>query len=442
MARTASFDSNERGLSGAGPIDWGLLSLITAMLIFGLIMVFSASYPYSVAGKDHPFYFVNRQLLWMALGVVAMVVAARVPYTLMERWSIPMMAATLVALVVLMFVGSELFGSTRTFFNGSVQPSEPAKIVIIIYIAAWLTSKGERIRNVSVGLIPFSVLLGFLTLLIVLQPSISTAVIIVATASIMFFIAGAELKQLLVVAIGASATFWLIIQYSSYANERLGKYIESIWNPLFSREYQVQQGVEAMTRGGPLGVGIGQGQAQLPGFLPLSWTDNIFAVIGEELGLIGTLLVILLFALLTYRGIRIALRCKDNFGMLLATGITAWLALQALLNAAVVVSVAPPTGVTLPFFSYGGSSLLTAMTGAGILLSISRYGGVLRGGRSRPSTANMETGNHADSYFWRRNRRPRLPSPGRGGTTGQSSSSGASRSSKSGRSSSQRRRRS
>lgn len=429
--------SNSNGMTGriqgmTDGADWGLISVVSAMLIFGVVMVFSSSFPFSVLGADHPYYFILRQFVWLALGVTAMVVVSRIPYTLWERWSVVMMGIMLVALVFLMFVGSERFGSTRTFFDGSVQPSEPAKIVIIIYIATWLASKGERIRNVWAGLVPFSVLLGFLTLLLVLQPSISTAALIVVTASIMFFIAGASLRQLLVIALIATATFWVIIQYSSYAGERLDKYLESIWDPMYSQEYQVSQSIQALARGGPVGVGVGQGSAQHVGFVPLAWTDNIYAVIGEELGLLGALLVVLLFALLAYRGLRIALKCRDNFGMLLATGITAMLIMQALLNVAVVVAAVPPTGVTLPFFSYGGSSLLAAMTAIGILLSVSRFS---RSARSTRAAAGLSSGtsvgsssgqsagrtsNASYNLGWR-NRRPRLSSTGSRGATGSGS---------------------
>jgi cell division protein FtsW len=355
-------------------MDWGLLSVVSAMLIFGIVMVFSASYPFSVLGADHPFYFVGYQLLWIALGIPAMLIAARIPYTVWERWSVWLLGITVISLLVLLVLGIERFGSTRTFLGGSIQPSQPAKIVIVIYIAAWLASKGDRIRDVRYGLLPFSVLLGLLSVLIVLQPSISTAALIVATASIMFFIAGAAWTQLLAVAAGATVTFWLILQYSSYASLRIKNYITHISDPLNSVEHQTQRSVEALTTGGLFGQGIGQGTAQQPGFVPLAWSDNIYAVVGQELGLIGTLLVILLFSLLAYQGLRIAMRCRDPFGSLLALGITTMLVLQALLNMAVVAAVLPPTGVPLPFFTYGGSSLLTAMVAAGLLFSVSRYG--------------------------------------------------------------------
>jgi cell division protein FtsW len=411
-----SATTRTRTQTPAARYDWGLISVVALLLGLGLVMVFSASYARGLVGFEDPYYFAVRQLIWGGAGLVALVVAARIPYTWWERWSVPMMGVALLSLVTVLVFGADRFGSTRTYFGGSVQPSEPVKVIVVLYVAAWLASKGARIRDVRVGLLPFSILMGAISVLIVAQPEISTAILIVATAGIMFFIAGAELKQLLVILVVGALTFGLVLNYSSYAKGRLDRYWESVWNPMQSSEYQVQRSVEALARGGPLGVGVGQGDAQLPGYLPLTWSDNIFAVVGEELGLLGTLLVILLFALLAYRGLRIALRAPDHFGMLVAVGITSSLILQALLNTAVIVAAAPPTGVTLPFISYGGSSLVTALGAVGILLSISYYG---VGKATTPDA--MQPGKHAYATFdfgWR-NRWPRLSSTGRRRPAGQ-----------------------
>jgi cell division protein FtsW len=339
--------------------------------------------------------------------------------------------------MVLLVIGVARFGSTRTFFGGSVQPSQPAKVAIVIYVAAWLASKGDRIRNVRAGLIPFSVLLGFLTVLIVFQPSISTAVLIVITAAIMFFVAGAAIGQLLVILLLGATTFWLLISNSSYAGDRVQRYVESVWNPLLSTEHQVQQSVQALTTGGPLGVGVGQGTGQMVGYVPLAWTDNIYAIVGQELGFVGAVLVIVLFGLLTWWGLRIAMRCRDPFGMLLALGLSVMLATQALLNMAVVVAIVPPTGVPLPFFSYGGSSMVTAMAAVGLLLSISRFGRtIVRPPAKQPplptppvrtpinyssQSAGARSTSDASSDIRGRDGRSRLPGAGSSGATGKGS---------------------
>jgi len=404
--------SGHAGGHTSGRYDWALLFAVTAMLGLGLVMVFSASFPRGLEGFDDPFYFITRQLMWLGLGIVALLFGARVPYTAWNRWSIPLMGLALLALLGVIFFGAERFGATRTFLNGSIQPSEPAKIVIIVYVSAWLTSKGRRIRDARAGLLPFGVLMGIVAVLIVLQPEISTAILIVLTAAVMLFIAGADIKQLLVVGLIAALTFWLVITYSSYAADRVDRYLDSVGNPLASEEWQVSQAVQALMRGGLLGSGVGSGMAQQTGFLPVSWSDNIYGVIGEELGLLGTLTVLLLFAVLAWRGLRIALRAPDNFGMLLATGITTMLILQALLNMAVIVAAAPPTGVTLPFISYGGSSLLASLFGIGILLSISRYG--LDAGAHASSLSEVGRYSYERIDLGRGDGRSRVPGAGSG----------------------------
>lgn len=394
--------TNRQKISTTGFYDWGLLTVVMTLLGVGMVMVFSASFAHGLDGYGDPFFYITRQVIWCLIGLAAMILASRIPYHLWERWSVLLMAVALFALMIVVIFGSERFNATRTFFGGSVQPSEPAKIIIVMYISAWLASKGERIRDVRVGLLPFSVLMGAIAVLIVAQPNISTAILIVATASIMFFIAGAEMKQLLLVGAGATATFWLVIRYSTYANSRVQRYWESLWDPMLSDEYQVQQAVEALIRGGLTGLGIGNSDAKLPGYLPVVWSDNIFAVIGEETGLLGALLIIFLYATLAYLGLRTALQAPDNFGMLLATGITASLTLQTILNMAVIVAAAPPTGVTLPFISYGGSSLVTALGAVGILLNISRH---TSEGKS-PRTSGTKS--YASFDFGWRNRGTRL----------------------------------
>lgn len=397
---------NTRVAPAKAHYDWGLLTIVVTLLMFGLVMVFSASFAYGIILRENPYYHLTKQIAWIAIGIVAMIIAARIPYTFWQRWSIWLMGGALVALIAVLIFGSETFGATMSFLRGSIQPSEPAKIIIIIYVSTWLASKGTRIRDVQVGLLPFAVLMGVITVLLVAQPDISAAILIVVTATIMLYIAGAEIRQLLIAGLIGAATFWLIISYSAYAPGRIDRYLQSIDDPLASTEYQTEQAIKALLRGGMFGVGLGDGVAKVPGHLPASWHDNIYAVIGEELGLLGTLFVILLFALLAYRGLRTALHARDNFGMLLATGITALLTLQTLLNMAVGVALAPPTGVTLPLISYGGSSVLTVLGAIGILLSISRY--------SEESGAPSPTGKtaYAGLDFGWRNRGTRLSGVG------------------------------
>jgi cell division protein FtsW len=394
-----------------GSYDWGLLSIVTALLLFGLVMVFSASYPWAMVNLSTPFHYILLQLRWLAVGTVALVIAALIPYTFWERWSVILMGLGLISLMAVIFFGDNRFGATRTLFGGSVQPSEPVKIVVLIYISTWLASKGDRIRQMNYGLIPFGVLMGIVTGLIVAQPDISTTILIVSTATIVFFLAGADLKQLLFGGVIAVITFWLVITRNAYASHRVNAYLNSISDPLGSQEWQIHQATEAIVRGGPLGAGVGNSTEKFPGNLPLSWSDNIYAIIGEELGLLGALVVILLFALFAYRGFRIASQAPDMFSSLLAIGLTSLLTLQAIIHCAVVVAIAPPTGVTLPFISFGGSSLVTSMAATGILLSISRYRGTQMSPRSSGDLV------YANFNFGWRDRGTHLPGTRRSNTT-------------------------
>ncbi len=388
-----------------GGLDWGLATVLTCLLLFGFVMVFSASYPWALENRSSPFYYIFQQARWLGIGLGALVVTALVPYRIWERWSILLIALGLLALLAVIFFGDTRFGATRTLVGGRMQPSEPVKVIILIYISAWLASKGNRIKNIDV-LVSFGVMLGFVTVLIVVQPDISTTILIVATASIIFFLAGAESKQLLLGGFVAVVTFWLIITRNTYASRRVNALLDSIQSPLNSSEWQIREASKAIVKGGPLGVGLGNSTEKLPGGLPLSWSDNIFAVIGEEMGLLGTMLVILLFTLFFYRGLLIASKSPDAFGSLLAVGITTLIVLQAILHIAVAVAMAPPTGVTLPFISFGGSSLVTSMGAAGILLNISRYRGQPTAPLSSGGAANVSASSqpaHAPFYFgWRK----------------------------------------
>lgn len=372
--------------------DYMLVVVIVALLVIGLLMVFSTTFSLT---PDRPSYFFVRQLFFSAIGIVILFVFAHIPYHFWRRISVPLLAGALLLLIAVLFVGSERFGANRHFLNGSFQPSEVAKLTIIIYIADWVSSKGNRILRATYGLIPFAILLGFLTGLILLQPDFSTALLIVTTASVMFFLAGADLFQLVIGGVFGTATLVFLVVKSPHASARMQSYLESVADPVTGGGYQVRQSLIALGQGGVLGRGLGESQLKIG--LPLPHTDSIFAVLGEELGLIGCFVVIGLFAILAYRGFRIALQSRDNFGMILASGITCWLVIEALINIAVVTATLPFTGIPLPFISYGGSALVSALAAVGILLSVSK------GARE----GDVRT--HANSDIRRRDSRSRFP---------------------------------
>ena len=381
-------------------IDYLLVITVAALTIIGLMMIYSTTFYLGYQLHNQPTYFFLRQLVWVGLGVVALLVMARIEYHAWVKLSIPMMAGTLLMLGAVLLIGSEKFGGQRWLLNGSVQPSEIAKLAIIIYMANWLASKNEKIKKVTYGLAPFAILLGFIIGLIVLQHDLSTAILIALTAFSMFFIAGGEVWQMLVSGALAGTTFVFLITRSAYRLARITAFLDPFSDTL-GQNYQIQQILIGLGSGGISGVGLGASRQKF-GAIPAAHTDGIFAILGEELGFIGALVVISLFAFLAYRGFKISLAAPDIFGAILAAGITASLIFQALINVGVVTATLPFTGIPLPFISFGGSSMLVSMASVGLLLSISR--------RTTPHYESVrKEADYATHDFRRWNRRTRVP---------------------------------
>lgn len=383
----------------APSLDYTLLVTIAALVGYGLVMVFSASYAFAYVNTGDALYFFSQQLLWTALGIAALLIMLSIDYQFWREWALPILAVTLILLAVLLIFGAAKYGAKRQYFDGSVQPSEIAKIAIVIYIAAWLSSKGKELRHISLGLVPFAVLLGLLVALILAQPDIDTSMMITFTAIAMFFIAGAEIIQLVILCVLGAITFGIVIAFSDHARARMQIFFDSVLNPIQTQNFHLREAIYALVEGGVFGQGLANSIHKLPGGLPAVHSDSIFAVVGEEFGLVGALLVVALFLFFAYRGARIAMRAPDSFGSLLAFGITTWLVLQAFINIAVITATFPLSGLPLPFFSYGGSSTVINLAAVGILLNISRGGGGI---------------NLAHPRLWWRNRRTRLPHLDRG----------------------------
>jgi cell division protein FtsW len=381
-------------------LDYILAVTIAALIIIGLMMVYSSSFYIAAENNEPPTAYLVKQAIGAAIGLVLLCMLAWLDYSNLHRISIPLMGIVLVSLILVLFVGQDRYGATRTFLNGSIQPSEAAKLAVVIYIADWLASKGDKVRDMSYGLIPFGILIGIIAGLIVLEPNFSTALLIVATAGIMFFLAGADLKQIVAGSAIGAVTFGVLIMNSSHGRERINSFKDMFADPAHM-SWQLKQALTAIGSGGVFGHGLGTGQQKL-GYLPLPHSDSIFAVIGEEMGLVGCLIIIGLFAVLAYRGFRIAAQASDVFGALLAAGATGWLILEAAFNIAAMTGLMPFTGIPLPFISYGRSSLVAAMAAAGVLLSVSR--GTRRSIRQRQSSAPFDFG-------WR-DRRSRLSRTG------------------------------
>jgi cell division protein FtsW len=353
-----------------GDPDYTLIGAVAGLVIVGLMMVYSATFDWSYQKYGSSLHIALRQFRWVGIGIVALVVFAFVPYDRWQKFAVPVMGATLLSLILVLFVGDEVYGARRSFLGGSVHPGELAKLSMVVYIASWLASKGDQIRDVTYGLVPFGVLIGVVAGLIVAQPDLGTAALIGLTCLSMFFFAGAEILQLAAGGIVGGITFLFLISRFPHAIDRISGWRE-VWQSPELASYHMQQTLIALGSGGLFGVGLGQGQQKL-GYLPAPHTDTIFAVLGEEMGLAGCLFLIGLFVLFAFRGFKIAMDAQDPFAALLASGVTCWIVFEALINVGVVTGLLPFTGMVLPFISVGGSAMVTSLAGVGLLLSVSR----------------------------------------------------------------------
>lgn len=350
--------------------DYWLLLAVAGLLVIGMLMVYSTTFDYGILFQDDAAYYIKRQLVALLLGVAAIGIILQFDYHILRRFSVPFLAITLLGLIVILFFGEAIFGARRGLYEGSYQPSEVAKLATILYIAHWLSTKGDRVKQLSYGLLPFSLIVGVVCALIVRQPDLSTAGLVAMISFTLFFVAGADWRQFAFAGLLGSTVFTILVFTLPHAAARVDAYRTTLRDPA-QAGWHVRQSLIALGRGGTFGVGLGE-STQKFGPLPAAHTDGVFAILGEELGLVGTLVVIGLLAVLVWRGIRAALQARDSYGFLLALGITSWLAYQALINIAVITAVIPFTGIPLPFLSYGGSSLLISLIGVGILLNISR----------------------------------------------------------------------
>ena len=350
--------------------DYWLALTVAGLVVLGLLMVYSTTFDLGQREFDRATYYIERQLMALAIGAVGALILMRVDYHGLRRLSVPMLFGTLAMLLVVLLIGDKILGARRGLIAGSIQPSEVAKLVMILYIAHWLSSKGDRIKNLTYGLLPFSILTGVVCALVVLQPDLGTAILIAGLSFALFFIAGADLKQIAFAAGIGGAIFYLLVTTLPHAAKRIESFRLALEDPL-QAGWHVKQAVVALGSGGWFGVGLGK-STQKFGPLPAAHTDGVFAILGEELGLVGCMILITAMAVLVWRGIRTALGARDSHGFLLAIGITCWLGFQALINIGVIVAVLPFTGMPLPFLSYGGSSLAISLMGVGILLGVSR----------------------------------------------------------------------
>ncbi len=352
------------------PFDVPLLLIVAILLVFGLLMVYSASWDASLLIGQPPTYIFGRQVLWAMLGIGVAGVLSFIDYHFYERYLVYMMAVVVILLVAVLAVNDVRFNSSRSLLSGSVQPAEISKLAIIIYLSFWLYKRRENLANVSIGLAPLSIILGFIGGLIFIQPDISAAATIVILGVMLFFLAGGDWKQIILVTVIGLIMGSIVVAATSTGKVRLEQYLSGLQNPVMG-SYHIRRTFEAIIKGGFFGVGIGQADTKFTG-LPLPHTDSIFAVIAEETGLVGSSLLVILYGLLMWRGLVIAKRAPDQLGSLLAFGLVGWIVIEALMNIAVIVGLFPFTGNALPFMSAGGSSLLSTMAAIGIVMNVAR----------------------------------------------------------------------
>ena len=354
-------------------VDVPLILTVVALLVFGLVMLYSASFDFSFNEYGSSSYMFTRQVKWMALGLVVAFIVSLFDYHHWRRMVVFAMLGTIGLLVTVLFINEIRLGASRTLLNGSYQPSELAKLVAVIYLSVWLYAKRQFLHDISFGLIPLGVILGIIGGLIYLQPDLSAAGTVLILGGLLFFLAGADIKQIVFLLILAVVMGWIIVQFSATGQDRVNSFIAGLQDPTHA-SYHVQRSFEAIIKGSVFGVGLGQADTKLTG-LPFAPTDSIFAVVAEELGLFGSVLLMGLYAALIWRGLVIARRAPDMLGTLLAAGVTFWIGIEALINMAVMVGLMPFAGNALPFISAGGSNLVSILCAIGIMLNISRQSG-------------------------------------------------------------------
>jgi len=354
-------------------VDIPLLLTVIALCVFGLLMLYSASWDFSNYVYKNPSYMFNKQVVWMILGGLFAFILSRLDYHIWRKYAPPLMGITLVLLVAVLINSEIRLGAVRTFFGGSVQPSELAKLATIIYLSVWLYSKRENLHDIQLGLIPLGIILGIVGGLVLIQPDLSATVTLFFLGGLLFFLAGGELRQIILFLVLAVAAGWVVVQFSETGQERIGSYILALKNPL-EAHFQVRLSLRAIILGKFFGVGLGNSSTKL-GSLPVPPTDSIFAVVVEELGLLGAIGLTALYVVLLWRGIKIAKQAPDSLGAVMAAGCTFWIAIEAFINMGVMVSLFPIAGNALPFISAGGSNLISSLAAIGILFSISRQSG-------------------------------------------------------------------
>lgn len=346
------------------------------LLVTGLLTVYTSSFAVGYLEFGTTSYFVTRQAIYALVGVAALVYFMRLDYRQLRHLAAPMMVVALLGLLAVLIpgIGVERNGARRWLELGpfTVQPSEFAKLAVIIYISAWLAGRRGDINTFTLGFVPFVLMVSVIGGLVIIEPDMGTTIIIVLTTGTLFFVAGAPLSHLALLMVSGGLVSYGMIILQDYRLDRITSFVSPEADPQ-GNGFHILQLLIALGSGGVTGLGWGVSRQKFF-YVPGAHTDGVFAIIGEELGFIGLLGILGLFAFFAYRALKATLSSRDQFGTLLGVGIVSWIAYQTLINIGGITRSIPLTGVPLPFLSYGGSALVAVMAGAGVLLSLSRYG--------------------------------------------------------------------
>jgi cell division protein FtsW len=351
-------------------IDIPLVLAIITLLLFGLLMVYSASWKFSIQMDQPAAYMFIRQIVWVVLGTFLAVLLSRIDYHKYEKFLLPIIFATFAMLIFVLALRDTRLGADRTILFGSVQPSELAKFITILYLSFWLNKHKPVLNDLNLGIVPMVFIIGVNAGLVLMQPDISAAATIILLGGILFYLAGGDMKKIVFVVLFTVLIGAIIVAISATGRLRMMDYFNGLQNPVMA-SYHVQRSLEAIVKGGFFGVGIGRATTKFTG-LPVAPTDSIFAVIAEETGLMGSILVVGLFLIILWRGLYIANKAPDSLGKLLAAGLTIWIFIEAGINMGVMVNLLPFAGNALPLISAGGSSMTMTMMSFGIILNIAR----------------------------------------------------------------------
>lgn len=353
-----------------------LLYALFALLFFGLIMIASAGIAYSRTRFGDPYFFFKHQLFFGVLpGLFVLYFVQKIDYSFWKKISFPLFAASIFALILVFIpgIGNKIYGASRWIQLGSFsfQPSEMLKFSLILYLAAWLENRVERVKDFYEGLLPFGAIVALVSFLLIKQPDVGTLGVVILISISIYFVSGARLSHIGFMGLAGVFFLYLLVKFESYRMNRFLVFLHPELDPR-GIGYQINQALLAIGSGGIFGVGLGH-SLQKFNYLPEPVGDSIFAIVGEELGMFGALIIVTLFLTIAFFGLRVAKDAPDRFSRLAAVGIVSWIVFQAFINISAISGIIPLTGIPLPFISYGGTSILFLMAAVGVLLNISKH---------------------------------------------------------------------